>query len=625
MAAGIFGSARVPPASNMAKRQKIISTRPAPGSVDSTLDRLISSPDILGALAIALLALAAYSPALIAEFNWDDDAVTKNRLVQSWGGLPDIWFHPSRLSNLEQHYWPMVYTSFWLDHKLWGMRPAGFHFVNILLHIANSLLILRLLRRLNISGAWLGAAIFALHPVHVEAVAWVIARKDTLSTLFYLLALLAYVNFEEDKGKKSSYAVSILFFFLAMMSKSIAVTFPAALVIILWWKYGRLDAVKLAPVIPLFISGLAVAALDVRWVRHIIINPPTGLNFPQRILLAASDLSFYFVKVFCPLNLMTIYPRWEISTNSIRFWMILAAVSLAYAILCWMIRRWGRGPLAAALFFGATLSPVLGIIDFDFMNYSFVADRFQYLASAGPIALAAAWLNGLNTGGGTRLRTFRAGIGALLALLFAATFNQAGLYRDEETLFRRNVSRNPDAWVAQEALGFALVSGGRTEEGIEHYLRALKLQPKSVRTMGNLGLAYLLLEKYDEAERWFRQLRELQPDDPDPPANLGIIRMKQDKSDEAIQFFSESLRIRPDNPKALGNLGLVHSKQGKLDEAISELGRAVELDPSLAEAHYHLGRALLEEGRKEEAAASFRRAARLNPQYAGALNDPKLK
>ena len=275
--------------------------------------------------------------------------------IHSPDGLRSIWLAPAEIEK-ERHYWPLVYSSFRLEHKLWGLQPAGYHAVNIFLHLLNCLLLWRLLLRLQVPGALLIAAVFAVHPLHVESVAWIIERKDLLSALFYLGAVLAWLRLVEVE-RVGPYLLVALLFTAGLLSKSVAVTLPLALLIVQWWRGGRVTRLDLLRVAPLLVVGAAITAADLAFYR--------GRN---------------------PLELVVIYPLWEIDARSLPGWGYVVAAGLTPAL--WLARkRIGRGPLVGAAYFALTLGPVLGFVDYGYMQLSFVADRFQYLAGIGVLAV----------------------------------------------------------------------------------------------------------------------------------------------------------------------------------------------------------------------------------------------
>ena len=415
---------------------------------------------VLAAAALCLLVGVSYFPAFLAGFVWDDEAFTDAAVVRDVSGLWRIWFSPRAIEN-EGHYWPLVYTTFWLEHKLWGFAPAGYHAVNVALHAVNTLLLWRLAERLAVPGAWLAAAVFGVHPLHVESVAWVIERKDLLSGLFYLAAFLTWVRFTEEprpeprrrrRLPEGRYLAAMALFVCALLSKSIAVTLPAALLIRHWWKQGRVTAPDLLRLAPFFAVGLAAAVADVSFYN---VREPLDLGYSpvERLLIAAHALWFYAGKLLWPAGLAVIYPHWEVSAADPAAWGYAAAGGAAAAALWFLRHRAGRGPLAGLLFFAVTLSPVLGFVDYGYMQFSFVADRYQYLAGIGVTAV----LVGAAAHGTRRLpegwRKGAAGAAAaVLLVLGVLTWRQAEVYRDEgDLLHPRRVAQSRRAGRARQS------------------------------------------------------------------------------------------------------------------------------------------------------------------------------
>ena len=344
-----------------------------------------SRQDVLALVALGLMVVVSYLPVMLwGGFVWDDEIYIKVDPVRDVSGLWQIWFSPSAIDG-EGHYWPLVYTTFWLEHKLWGFDPTGYHIVNVMLHWVNTLLVWHLVRRLAVPGAWVVAAVFAVHPLHVESVAWVIERKDVLSGLLYLAAALAWMRFVEQP-RRGWYACSLVLYAAGLLSKSIVITLPVTLLIWHWWKQGRVASTDLLRLVPFFVVGLVIAVGDLSFSRSVA---PVSLDYSltERTLIAARALWFYAGKMVWPTDLAVIYPLWGIHVADPLAWgYLIAAVALVVAL--WRFRqRVGRGPLAGASFFAVTLLPVLGFVDHVYMQYAFVADRFQYLAGIGIMAV----------------------------------------------------------------------------------------------------------------------------------------------------------------------------------------------------------------------------------------------
>lgn len=299
-----------------------------------------SRRDQLAALALGLLAGICYLPAMLwGGLIWDDFIWFQSRAVLEWSGLGAIWSWPSRIYR-EGHYWPLTYTTFWLEHKIWGLEPAGYHIVNVVLHLLNSLLVWRVLLRLAVPGAWVVAVVFAIHPLQVESVAWIIERKDVLSGLFYLAAVLVWLRFL-DQPRPWRYGLALLLFAAGLLSKSMVVTLPVALLIVQWWKEGCITIRDLRRLAPFFLTALLITALDLYSVgsRHGSLD----YSLPERMLIAAQALWFYAGRLAWPIDLAVIYPLWDISLGDPWDWLYLAGAATLAATLWFMRHRIGRG------------------------------------------------------------------------------------------------------------------------------------------------------------------------------------------------------------------------------------------------------------------------------------------
>ena len=535
-------------------------------------------------------------------------------------GLADIWFSPTALDN-EGHYWPLIYTTFWLEHRLWGFDPVPFHLTNLLLHLLNTLLLWRLLRRFAIPGAWVAAAVFAVHPVHVESVAWVIERKDVLSALFYLTAASAWLRFVETPRTRP-YVLSLGLFTAGLLSKSIVVTLPAALLIAGWWRRGRVLASDLRRLAPFAFVAVVVTLADLSFYAG---REPLafGLSFVERTLLAARALWLYALKLVWPSPLPVIYPKWEVGAADPLGWLaLLAALALA-AALWFGRRRFGRGPLAGALFFAVTLSPVLGFVDYGYLQFAFLADRYQYLASIGlttALVAGAAAFAARRPGAATVGARVTAGV--VIATLSVLTWRQAGIYRNEITFFSHIVAENPEARAAHRNLTIALLAADRPEEALETGRVALEREPDSADDLNNLGLALLRLERFDEAAEYFERTRTVDPRYPNAAQNLAETRRKQGRYEEAVAAYREVLAIDGDFALAHAGMGETLFHLGRYDESLTALERALTLQPNLpmaATLHRLRGRSAQALGRPE-AAGFYERALEIAPRDTESLN-----
>ena len=584
--------------------------------------------------------VVSYFPALQGGFVWDDVIFAEEPVIHSPGGLRSIWFAPADIKN-EGHYWPLVYSSFWLEHKLWGLRPAGYHAVNIFLHLLNCLLLWRLLLRLRVPGAVLIAAVFAVHPLHVESVAWIIERKDVLSALFYLGAVLVWVRFVEAP-RAGSYLLAVVLFTAGLLSKSVVVTLPLALLLWHWWQRGGVRRLDLLRVAPLAVIGAAITAADLAFYRGREVLE-LGYTLAERALIAGRALWFYAGKLLWPVELAVIYPRWEIEAGSPAGWGYVAAAA-GLALVLWLGRkRLGRGPLAGALYFALTLGPVLGFVDYGYMQFSFVADRFQYLAGIGVLAVligAAAHAVGKLPAGGpdaagmryASVMRYAAGLryaawglaAAALLLLATLTWRQAGIYRDEVALFSHVVALNPEARDAHLNLGNALLEANRTEEGLAASRVAVEQRPESADAHSNLGLALSNLERFAEAGESLRRALELAPRHKSALQNTAELLRKQQQYEAAVEAYQTVLERDRRYALAYAGMGDALFNLQRYEAAVASLTQALTLQPLLPMAgamEVLMGRASRELGRLEAAEGHFRRAMELDPSDATPVLD----
>ena len=575
---------------------------------------------------LALLVAASYIPALQAGFVWDDTIVTTLDSVRKWGGLAELWFSPSSAylqeRVLEAHYWPIVYSTFWLEHKLWGFAPAGYHAVNVLLHFVNTALLWRLLARLGIPGAWFAAALFATHPVHTESVAWVIARKDLLSGMFYLLAFAAWVRFLESPGPRR-YAAALLLFAAGMLCKTVVVTLPAALLILQWWRAGRVTRGDVLRLLPFFAAGFAFAVGDTLYYKDIE-SLSLGYSVVERALIAAQALCFYAGKLAWPADLAVVYPHWDVSAGSPVAWACAAAAAGTVAALWFLRRRVGRGPLACVLFFAVTLSPVLGFIDYGYMQFSFVADRYQYLAGAGLMALfAAAGARGI---GKLPDAARRAALGAgivLLVFLGALTWNHSKIYRDDISFYSHVLSFNPSARGMRANLAVAFYKLDRFEEAEKHSRLALEIDPANAGALRSLADSLGKQGRHEEALEHYLSAIELDPANADIPQNVAESFRKRRMYGEALKWYRSAIAKNPDNPLAYAGMGHTLYSMRRYGEAASNINRALALKPDLPQApllHFLLGRMAEKANRRDEAGKHYENSLRADPGFRDAAD-----
>lgn len=609
----------------------------AESSTSELWQTLRSWQNVFFALALIVAVFLAYQPAWHGAFIWDDAGHVTRPDLRSTDGLYRIWFE----IGATQQYYPLLHSAFWIEHKLWGDDPLGYHLVNISLHITAALLLVMLLKRLAIPGAWLGAAIFALHPIQVESVAWITELKNTLSAVFYLGAAIAYLHFDQTR-KRRWYGAALALFACGLLSKTVVATLPAALLVVFWWQRGRFDWRRdVLPLLPFFVMGAAAGRFTANFERSFIgaQGDVFDLSNVQRFLIAGRVIWFYLGKLAWPAELVFIYPRWQV--DPMEWWQYLFPLTaLVLLAALWALRRRTRAPLAAALLFIGTLFPVLGFFNVYPFIYSFVADHFQYLACMAVITLFAATVAlGLKRADGWQHTMGQCGCAVLLTILSVLTWHQSRMYTNSETLFTATSESNPNCWMAHNNLGMLLVARGQIDEAIGHYEQALKIKPDHARAHNNLGMAYAGREQFETAIVHYSRALDFNPRYAEAHNNLGLALMSLQKIGEAIAHFENAAKLKRNYTDAHINLANALARSGRMDAAISHYQKALKInpdntaarnnlelvlsivhfrrildsDPKNAEAHFNLALALRNLGRIDDAINHFRKATELLP------------
>lgn len=553
-------------------------------------------------LALVVLAAVVYVPAYHGGLIWDDEDgyIAKNPFYYSVEGLREIWLVPGATPQ----YYPLVFTSFWIEYQLWGLDTLGYHLINVLWHALNAGMVWLVLRRFGVPGAWVAAAIFALHPVNVESVAWISERKNVMSGFFYLTSLLAFLRFspfEQTRNVEEPgwtwYALAFVLFLLALLSKTVTCSLPAVLVLLYWWKRSLPTRREWLGLGPMFVVGAALAMVTSYVERNFVGARGESWAFTpvERCLIAGRALWFYVGKLAFPHPLMFNYPRWHIDASDPAQYGYPAGVILAFGLLllsCWprfwkrlgLEPCWRRGPLVACLIYAGTLLPALGFVNVYPMKFSFVADHFQYLASIAIIGLVVAGVVRLGSARGwarTRDGRILAAIAtaALLATLAVLTWRHAGHFAGPDVLWRDNIAKNPGSVLANYNYGTRCLARDDIEGALECFERTYQADPNFSGLYINWGIA--LAKKGDYQAALDKMALALQYDERDP----------------AIRY----------------NMGLALTSMRKYAEALEAYKKAIDLDPNHAEAHFRLGQALLELDRRDAAVAELERAVELRP------------
>jgi Flp pilus assembly protein TadD len=421
---------------------------------------------------------------------------------------------------------------------------------------------------------------------------------------FYAGTLLCWLKFE-DSGRGRWYGLALAGFALALLSKPVVAPLPVVLLGIAWWRRGRVGWKDVRRTVPFFVIAAALSLVTVWYENHQTISHVAARTdgFWTRLAVAGRAVWFYLYKAVLPLNLAPIYPRWQIDAPNVLTCIPLVLLAAVF-VLCWRCwRGWGRALFFGLAYFVVMLLPLLGFLSTDFMRLSLVADRWQYFAIIGPIALAASIIR----------RPVLAA--ALLLALGALTWKQCGIYANAETLWTETTRLNPDCWLARYNLGNIFVEQGRMDEAIRQFQKAVEIMPDLADAHNNLGNSFFQLGRMEDAIAQYQKALAIMPDNADAHNNLGNSFSRLGRTEEAIAQYQKALAVMPDNAKAQNSLGIILSGQGKRDEAIVHLLAAIKSKPQYDQPHYNLGLIYLQQGRLDAAIAQFQSAITINPQY----------
>ncbi len=555
----------------------------APRAVGSSFWSRVDWLVIVQMLLLVVLPCACYWPSLNGAFLWDDDLlITKSPLIQSSAGLSQIWF-----STIPFDYFPLTNTTFWVEWRLWGADPLGYHLLNFALHVTSSFLLWRLLRALQIPGAWFGALLFAVHPINVASVAWISERKNALSMVFYLGSLICHVRSEErPDGARSLYWAALGLFVLAALSKSSVVMLPCVLLLLVWGQTGKVNWRDLRRMLPFFAVSLAAGLLTIWFQYHRAItaenlahaNPPL-----VRLLVAGRAIGFYLGKIFWPRPLAMLYPRWEVSAADGWNYLWPVGVVAATAAVWWGRRFWGRGPAVALGTFVLGVLPISGLLHMSFFNYANVSDHLVYIAVPGILALVGAGL--ARWYGEPRNSSVAALIAMCLVagLLCLGCFQRAEDFSSPEHLWRSTLEINPRCFAAHNNLGLVFQDRGRRDPGQlilaeGHFRQALKIDDQLETAGVNLANVLRMEGRWAQSAALYRRVLDAHPD-ADSFNNYGVSLLEMGDNTKAREAFYDALRLSPLMENAYYNLYGIELSEHHVPEACAMLRTCLRINP----------------------------------------------
>lgn len=561
---------------------------------------------------LAGLTLVVYAPVFQAGFIWDDDAhITRNIPIQTDDGLARIWTEPGATPQ----YYPLTFTLFWIQHRLWGLDPLGYHLVNLMLHLLNACLLGWLMVRLKIPGSWWAALLFAVHPVHVMSVAWVTELKNVLSLALGLGAMHAWISARSASHHRLAWLwwpCSLAFFLAAMAAKTASVYVPAGMLALLAWQRASLRS--RAWIFPLLLLGLGgVAATFTLRFETVIVGasgPEHQLALLERMLLSARAFWFYAGKLLMPVHLSFIYPRWEIP---LPWWsgLYLVALVVVLLLLLWSRFAWRYSlGLAVLYFFAAGPSLLLAKIIY-MMRYTFVSDHWIYFSSPAFCMVAGAALVRIASPGRPPILRWLPGL--LIGVLAIVGYQRALIFESSQSIYEETLRRNPASWMAHNNYGLVLKDQGRAAEAESHFREAIRLRPDNARAWNNLGLVLKAQHRLTEAELAFRSAIDIDLHFSEARSNLGLLLVEQESVEEGMEQLKEAIRLWPESPHGYNQLGLAQIRLGEKDAAIDTFLRGLEHHPYATELISNLASMLMAGGRLDEAVFQYNQAVKLQP------------
>jgi tetratricopeptide (TPR) repeat protein len=577
-------------------------------------------------LALIVVTLAVYGGVGGYGFVYDDDQYIVENLHVHRGLTADSvrWAFTTTYA---ANWHPLTWLSHMLDVQLYGVNPGGHHITNLLLHLANVVLLFLLLVRLT-GAVWRSgfvAALFAVHPLHVESVAWVSERKDVLSAFFWILTMWAYARYAERPGVKR-YLPVFLLFALGLTAKPMLVTLPFVLLLMDYWPLNRIGAGKgqvglgrlVLEKTPLFVLSAASSVVTYfAQQKGGAVNLLAEIPLSTRLANALAAYGAYIAKMFWPGQLAPFYPH-PGADLSIRLIIGAALLLAAVSVLVFRLRRDRRYLATGWLWYLGTLAPVIGLVQ---VGDQGMADRYTYIPLIG-LFIMIAWGPEVRQGDRATRRQGERAMAVLAALLIGALAVsarvQAGYWRDTTTLFTHTLKVTSNNYVAHNNLGIGLERKGKIDEAIEHYSEAVKINPNYSFAYNNLGNCLMLKGKTTEAMKAYREAVHVMPGNASAHYNLGTALAGLGRSDEAVEHYREAIRLDPEDAAAHYNLAIALVELGRFDQAVGHYEEALRLDPDDAQGHYNLGIVLAGRGRIEDAIGHFQDALRIRPEYAEA-------
>ncbi|MBF0280563.1 MAG: tetratricopeptide repeat protein [SAR324 cluster bacterium] len=573
----------------------------------------------LGIMLLTFATIVSYSPLNDAQAIFDDITLFLNDpMMTNPEGWWRIWLRPLENNNAWP-YLPITRSTFWIEQQLFGFNLSVTHWINVILHLATALLLWIVLQQLSFKSAWFVAMFFALHPIHVQSVAWIAERKNVVSGVFFMLTLWGYASFEKT-GKKGIYFLTLGLYLGALLSKTATIMLPFLFIFYRLWRRSSWQKAELGALLPFFLLALFIGPLRV-WYELVYSGATDdlyGRSFLERLLIAGKIPFFYLSKITLPFPLMFHYPKWSDELDQAFLYIPLLSIVIVLGILCHKYRSWGRPLILGLMAYGVLLFPVLGFFNNAWTQFSYVADHWVYLPS---IIVSILLVSGAHLGiewiakRSPAFLTQKTITGVISVVIFSTmaslTWHQTLAYKNLESLSKESIAKNPAAWLAHYNLGIVYEERGETKLALEKFSQAIDFSPRFTDAYEHRGLAHLKLKQYQLATNDFSRAIQLDPKSASFYGNRGLALFQLKQYDEALRDLDTALQLDPNSAEIYNNRGVMLLDLKRFPEAIKDLNNAIELNTGAAKAYINRGLAFHNLLQHKAACLDWQHACRL--------------
>ncbi|MBF0289351.1 MAG: tetratricopeptide repeat protein [SAR324 cluster bacterium] len=578
---------------------------------------------LAGFLVLVGFTYAAYYPATKAGAILDDEAFyIQDPLIGTTDGLYRIWFHPFDNNGIWS-YVPISRTTFWLERQLWGLNLSITHRINVIFHLVSAIILWLALRQFGMRGAWWAAMIFALHPIHVQSVAWIAERRNVVASIFYISCIWSYL-YSDHKHSQRWYWIAVGLFLCALLSKTSTIMLPVILIFGRMWlksPWNRSDLIRL---FPFFFLSLLMAAGRI-WFESVSLGAqrlPIDLTFLERLLLAGHIPFFYLTKLVYPYPLIFTYPSWDIQITDLSMYFPIISVLVVAGVSIWKYQAWAFPIFIGLGAFLATLFPVLGFFQIAWTQFSFVTDHWVYLPSLPIIVLASQGiLKMMEQPGTSRIgHQYRQTgvIGILLIGFGVLTWKQTQIYQNQKTLWEATLQHNSNSWVAHTVLGLEYLQEGKYQRALEYSNQALALKSDNIFATISRGRILFHMQQYEKAIEDYNRALQIDPQSTVAHFHRGNAFSENKQYQQAIKDYNQVIKIDPEHLLSYYNRAFLFFSLKQYDDAVRDYTEVLRINPKFVEGYYNRGSVYFYQNQYEKALEDYTKALELNPDYSDA-------